>query len=54
MALADVLLLAGLAGTMASGVGRAATLLQPVTAVVIAVLLLGETPTLAGSVRLAS
>lgn len=49
MALAYVLLFAGLR-TTASGSAAVATLLEPVTAVVIAVLLLGETLTLAGSV----
>ncbi len=47
MALAYVLLFAGLR-TTASGSATVATLLEPVTAVVIAVLLLGETLTLAG------
>lgn len=49
MALAYVLLFAGLR-TTASGSAAVATLLEPVTAVAIAVLLLGETLTLAGSV----
>ncbi len=49
MALAYVLLFAGLR-TTASGSAAVATLLEPVTAVVIAVLLLGESLTLAGSV----
>ena len=47
MALAYVLLFAGLR-TTASGSAAVATLLEPVTAVVIAVLLLGETLTAAG------
>ena len=47
MALAYVLLFAGLR-TTATGSAAVATLLEPVTAVVIAVLLLGETLTLAG------
>ncbi len=47
MALAYVLLFAGLR-TTGSGSAAVATLLEPVTAVVIAVLLLGETLTLAG------
>ncbi len=49
MALAYVLLFAGLR-TTPSGSAALATLLEPVTAVVIAVLLLGETLTLAGAV----
>lgn len=49
MALAYVLLFAGLR-TTPSGSAAVATLLEPVTAVVIAVLFLGETLTLAGSV----
>jgi len=49
MALAYVLLFAGLR-TTASGSAAVATLLEPVTAVVIAVLFLGETLTLAGAV----
>ncbi len=49
MALAYVLLFAGLR-TTASGSAAVATLLEPVTAVLIAVLFLGETLTLAGSV----
>ena len=49
MALAYVLLFAGLR-TTATGSAAVATLLEPLTAVVIAVLLLGETLTLAGVV----
>lgn len=49
MALAYVLLFAGLR-TTASGSAAVATLLEPVTAVVIAVLVLGETLTVAGSI----
>ncbi len=49
MALAYVLLYAGLR-TTASGAAAVATLLEPVTAVLIAIVLLGETLTLAGSI----
>lgn len=52
MALAYVLFFAGLR-TTATGSAAVATLLEPVTAVAIAVLLLGETLTPAGGDRLA-